>query len=257
MGGEYTASGREEKVWNPDSRFARESPASGVGEQESTPMSNCRIYPDICDFSDLHYRHCRTSASFYKVSSWKGWKRLFSVPSLESSEILSCDSDIGGWLDHDSRAKFSGWRPLLCGDNALLSRHRLCRVYKLFWSWFDSDIEDFSQILCRYTGRPKKMVHSDFFTPRTLWQPATIREQLRTHFWVILWIVHPLVPTFVFFWQTSPKSLRMRYLDKCWLSTDFYWFLQAFYWLSTDFYWLSTGLPLTSTGFYWLSTGPC
>jgi hypothetical protein len=89
-----------------------------------------------------------------------------------------------------------------------------------------------------------------------LWQPATIREQLRTHFWVILWIVHPLVPTFVFFfWQTSPKSLSMRYLDKCWLSTDLYWFLQAFYWLSTDFYWLSTGLPLTSTGFYWLSTG--
>ena len=48
-------------------------------------------------------------------------------------------------------------------------------------------------------GLPKNMVHSDFFTPRTLWQPATIREQLRTYFLVILWIVHPLAHFRFFF----------------------------------------------------------
>ena len=69
-----------EKKWEENTRLQDEKKRSEILiqdlrenlqhlEQESTPMSNCRIYPDICDFSDLHYRHCRTSASFYKVSS--------------------------------------------------------------------------------------------------------------------------------------------------------------------------------------------
>ena len=118
---EHAASGREEKVWNPDSRFARESPASGVGEQESTPMSNCRspsegdvvskqvvyltqedlfqrckwtqiicICPDICDFSDLHYRHCRTSASSCKlVVSNRIPTRLWLSEFAQISEFFS------------------------------------------------------------------------------------------------------------------------------------------------------------------------
>ena len=122
-----------------------------------------------------------------------------------------------------------------------------------FWSWFDSDIEDFSQILCRYTGRPKKMVHSDFFTPRTLWQPATIREQLRTHFWVILWIVHPLVSTFVFFLTNKPQKLEDALFRQM---LTFYWLLliSTGFLVSTDFLRTSNDFLLTSTDFLRTST---
>ena len=98
-------------------------------------------------------------------------------------------------------------------------------------------------------GVPKKMVRSDFFTPMTLWQPATIREQLKTHFWVILWIVHPLVPTFVFFLTNKPQKLEdalfRQMMTFYWLlliSSDFlltfYGLLLTLYWLATHVYWL-------------------
>ena len=106
------------------------------------------------------------------------------------------------------------------------------------------------------TGRPKKMVHSDFFTPRTLWQPATIREQLRTHFWVILWIVHPLVPTFVFFLTNKPQKLEdalfRQMLTFYWLLLTFYGLLLTFYRLLLTFYGLQLALYWLATHFYWV-----
>ena len=57
-------------------------------------------------------------------------------------------------------------------------------------------------------GVPEKIVHSDCFTPRTLRQPATIREHLVTHFWVIVWIVHPLVMVFCGLRQDGTFGLK-------------------------------------------------
>ena len=44
----------------------------------------------------------------------------------------------------------------------------------------------YHELALELQGVPEKIVHSDCFTPRTLRQPATIREHLVTHFWVIV-----------------------------------------------------------------------
>ena len=51
------------------------------------------------------------------------------------------------------------------------------------------------------------MVHSDFFTPRTLWQPVTIRQQFRQYFGVY-WAP---VPIFRHFLTYFPLKTALQY----------------------------------------------
>ena len=85
--------------------------------------------------------------------------------------------------------------------------------------------------------------------------------------WTFLTFKKSLTCKKIFSCKTRSKSWRMRYFDKCLLSTDFdrissfnwllmtsYWPSTDFYWLSTDFYWPSTDFLLRSTNFLRTST---